>query len=127
MGFYNYNPHILVIGLKGNCYCQIMSVYFVWACEVKTCNYLVLSGETNLACRFPTLTRTSYCIILVKIPNYYHMIYERISRSTSNRNEWERPFNSLPSCFFAVVIFLVEVPTFLVDMPTCRGVAYFLG
>ena len=46
-----------------------MSGYFVWACEAKTSNFLALSDETNLACRFPTVTRTSYSIILMKIPN----------------------------------------------------------
>ena len=30
---------------------------------------------------------------------YYHIIYERVSRSITNRNEWDGPFNSLPSCF----------------------------
>lgn len=30
---------------------------------------------------------------------YYHIIYERVSRSITNRNKWEGPFNSFQSCF----------------------------
>ena len=32
---------------------------------------------------------------------YYHIIYERFSRSITNRNEWRGPFNSLPSCLLS--------------------------